>query len=103
MANGERPLVVADGSVRSLQRRGRAVICFGTLTDAALEHLPGALAPRTVRGDVEVLLEVVRRSGLVTAKDDMDGCGRQVGAGVECFQRRIVPHGDGAIEDLRRG
>src|SRR6201999_2296800 len=59
LRQGEGPLVVADRPLSVLDRLRRAFVAGGALADAALEGLPGALAPRVAAGGVEVSLEVV--------------------------------------------
>src|ERR1700748_644427 len=73
---GERPLVVGDRTGGVLDGRRGAVVALGAFTDAAIERLSGALAPGAIRCGVEVLLEIVRGSRLVTAEHDVY---RQIG------------------------
>ena len=79
-----------------------AVVALGALTDTAVERLSGALTPRAVGSGIEVFLEVVRGPGLVAAEHDVNRLGGQGDAWVQRLDRRIVPGGDGAVEDLGR-
>ena len=92
---------VADGALPGLDRAddaGRALSGLAALGRPGVGRLGG---PVGLRGLAEVVGEVGRGAGLVRAVDRRDGRVGQGDARVDGRDRRVVPVGDLAAEDLR--
>src|SRR4029077_15005595 len=91
---------VADRAVTLADRGDHAGGAVGGLTALDRPDLVSRVAPGALAGLLEVVGEVIRGAGLVGAVNRRDRGRGQLGALVLGGDRRVVPLGDLAVEDL---